>query len=150
MMKLSTRGRYALRLMIDVARNGDDETPVSLTVVAQRTGISRGYLEQLAMVLRNARLLKAVSGRHGGYRLVRPAAEISVGDIIQASIGEVSVVDCVEDPAACDRSDTCESRVVYSLINKRISDVLQEYSLADLLDPCWVLQDGQNKGVELS
>ena len=68
-MRLTTRARYALRLMLDVARNGDDGTPVSLASVSERTGISRGYLEQLALALRNNRLVRGVAGRHGGYRL---------------------------------------------------------------------------------
>jgi Rrf2 family protein len=135
-MKLSTRGRYALRIMLDIARNGE-KGPVSLTDVAARTGISRGYLEQLASVLRNARLLKSTSGRYGGYRLARPAEKITIGEIIENSIGPICVVDCIDDPTGCPRSEMCECRVVYGLINNRIVQVLREYTLQDLLDPSW-------------
>ena len=136
-MKLSTRARYALRMMIDIARNGDADRSVSLREVSERTGISRGYLEQLALTLRNARILRSSAGRFGGYRLARPADEITLGDIVEASIGAIRIVDCVEDPDSCPRKDCCECRLVYRLINRRIAEVLQGLSLADLLDPGW-------------
>jgi Rrf2 family protein len=129
--------------MLDVARNGGLAKPVSLASVAERTDLSRGYLEQLALSLRHARLLHGVAGRHGGYRIARPAAEITVGQILEATIGPLCVVDCIDDPMGCPRAEFCECRVVYSIINQRISDVLAEYSLADLLDPSWVRSDGE-------
>jgi len=131
-MKLSTRGRYALRMMLDIARSGVDGKPVSLATVSARTDISRGYLEQLALALRNARLLKGVSGRYGGYRLSQPASEITLTRVIEAAIGPINVVDCVDSPDDCPRSDMCECRVVYQLINGRIAEVLDDYTLADL------------------
>jgi Rrf2 family transcriptional regulator, cysteine metabolism repressor len=137
-MRFSTRARYALRLMLDVARNGGESAPVSLAAVAGRTDLSRGYLEQLATVLRNARLLKGMAGRAGGYRLAAPPSTISVAKVIEAAIGPISLVDCLDDPATCLRSDFCECRVVYRLINRRVVEVLEEYTLADLLDPSWL------------
>jgi Rrf2 family protein len=136
-MKLSTRARYALRMMLDIASRHDDDAPVSLAAVSERTDISRGYLEQLAMGLRNARLLRSVSGRYGGYNLARPPAEITLGTIVEAAIGPISVVDCVEDPATCGRADSCECRLVYSFINKQIAEVLHRYTLSDVLEPSW-------------
>lgn len=137
-MRLSTRARYALRMMLDVARNGQSGDPVSLANVSDRTGISRGYLEQLALALRSARLVRGVSGRHGGYRLTTSPAEINLGQIVEAAIGPVYLVDCLEDPTTCIRAEFCECRVVYALINRRIQEVLREYTLADLLDPSWI------------
>ena len=137
-MRLSTRARYALRLMLDVSRNGGEERPVSLAAVAGRTNLSRGYLEQLALTLRNARLIRGVSGRAGGYRLAMPPSEITVGQVIEAAIGPICVVDCVDDPEGCPRSEFCECRVVYSLINARVAEVLHSFPLADLMDPSWV------------
>jgi Rrf2 family protein len=125
-------------MMLDIGKHGACAKPVSLTVVSERTGISRGYLEQLAMALRNARLLRAVSGRYGGYKLATPAARITIGRIMEAAIGPICVVDCVDEPETCPRSEFCECRVVYALINTRIAGVLEEYTLADLLDPTWV------------
>jgi len=141
-MRISTRGRYALRMMLDIAKHGTSGSPVSLSSVSDRTGISHGYLEQLAPALRAARLVKSVAGRHGGYRLARPASEISIRQIIESSIGPVCIVDCVEEPETCLRADFCECRVVYSLINQRIAQVLDEFSLEDLLDPSWIRSQG--------
>lgn len=124
--------------MLDVARYGDDNQPVSLSAVSERTGISHGYLEQLAPALRAGRLIRGVAGRHGGYKLAAPASKITIRQIIEASIGPISVVECVEDPDSCLRTDFCECRVVYALINQRVAGVLDEFTLADLVDPSWV------------
>jgi Rrf2 family protein len=136
-------------MMLDVARNGGEEKPVSLASVAERTGISRGYLEQLVLGLRNARLVRGVAGRYGGYRLSERPSNITVGQIVEAAIGPIFLVDCVEDASACVRADFCECRVVYSLINERVAEFLREYTLADLLDPNWVSNRGvrQDDGV---
>ena len=137
-MKISTRGRYALRMMLDIARHDGENTPVSLASVAERTGISHGYLEQVALALRSARLVRGVAGRHGGYKLAVPARDISIRAIIEATIGPICVVDCIEEPEACLRSEDCECRVVYALINRRIGDVLDEFTLGDLADRRWL------------
>jgi Rrf2 family protein len=121
--------------MLDVARNGSSGEPVSLAKVAERTDISRAYLEQVALALRAARLLRGVPGRRGGYHLTAAPSEITVGQVLEASIGPICLVDCIEDPALCPRSDSCECRMVYRLINERIADVLRSFTLADLLDP---------------
>lgn len=136
-VKLSTRARYALRMMLDVARNAEPDKPASLAAVSRRIGVSRGYLEQLAIALRNARLVRGISGRYGGYRLALPPSQISIGDIVEATIGPICIVDCVEDPESCLRSDFCECRMVYSLINQRVAEVLRAYTLSDLLNPEW-------------
>jgi len=120
-------------MMLDIARHGEDGRPVSLAFVSERTGISRSYLEQLAQALRTARLVRGTAGRYGGYRLARPAEEITVGQIIEAAIGPLCVVDCIDDPEGCPRSDYCECRPVYDLINQRVSEVLDEFTLADLV-----------------
>jgi Rrf2 family protein len=120
-------------MMLDIARHGQDGRPVSLAFVSERTGISRSYLEQLAQALRTARLVRGTAGRYGGYRLARRADQITVGQIIEAAIGPVCVVDCIDDPEGCPRSDYCECRPVYDLINQRVSEVLDEFSLADLV-----------------
>lgn len=137
-MRLSIRARYALRMMLDLARHGGLERPISLAAVAERTDISRGYLEQLAMALRKARLVRGVAGRYGGYRLTQSPDWITVGQIVEAATGPVCVVDCVEDPVSCPRAEDCECRLVYAMVNERIAEVLREYTLADLLDPSWV------------
>ena len=137
-MRISTRGRYALRMMLDLARNGADNLPVSLSSVSERTGISHGYLEQLAPALRARRLVRGIAGRHGGYRLAAMPSQITIRQIMEAAIGPVCVVDCVDDPESCPRADYCECRVVYALINQRVADVLEEFTLEDLVDPSWI------------
>jgi len=137
-MRLSTRARYAIRMMLDVARHGGELVPISLTDVAKRCGLSRGYLEQVALPLHAARLLIGVPGRRGGYRLGRPADEITVADIVEATIGKISIAPCIDDPGSCPRSETCECRLLYSLINLRITEVLDRYTLAEMMDPSWL------------
>jgi Rrf2 family protein len=136
-MKLSTRGRYSLKMMVDVARNGGESEPVSLASISRRTKISHGYLEQLALTLRGAGLVRGVAGRRGGYRLTRPARDIRVRQIIEAALGPVCIVDCLEEPRSCPTAQDCECRAVFELINHCINEVLDEYSLADLADPDW-------------
>ncbi|MEW6367079.1 MAG: Rrf2 family transcriptional regulator [Acidobacteriota bacterium] len=133
-MKLSTRARYALRMMLDMSRHQEDGLPVSLKEISERTRISNKYLEQLVIALKNRGLIRAVSGRGGGYFLAREPQKIKIGEIVEASIGQISIVECVGDPDLCMLSDSCECRLIWSLINKRIRNVLAEFSLADLSD----------------
>jgi Rrf2 family protein len=133
-MKLSSRARYGLRLMLDIVRHGGEATPVPLAAVAQRTDLSHGYLEQLSTGLRQARLLRGVAGRNGGYMLERAPSAIRVGDVVQAAIGEVCLVECVREPSICARASRCETRVLYCLLNQKIEDVLNSLTLADLMD----------------
>jgi Rrf2 family protein len=102
----------------------------------------------VALALRAARLLRGVSGRRGGYRLATPPSEITVGQVLEASIGTICVVDCLEEAALCPRSEYCECRLVYRLINDRIAEVLQTYTLADLLDPGWVRSFGKTGALQ--
>ena len=141
-MRVSTRARYALRMMADVARNGGESEPVSLGAVAGRTEISRSYLEQVALSLRAGGLLRSVSGRNGGYVLTSPAAEITIGRIVETLIGPICLVRCIDDPACCTRSENCEFLVLYRLINNRIVEVLKDHTLADLIDPEWLRVHG--------
>ena len=136
-MHVPTRGRYSLRLMLEIARLGDAEAPASLAEIAAWTGISRRYLEQLVIPLRRAGLVKGRSGRAGGYCLARDPAEITVGDIIAAARGPVSLVRCVDDEGACARSGGCECRLMWMLLTLGVRDVLDECTLADLGDPGW-------------
>lgn len=131
-MKISSRGRYALRMMLDIARHGGQETPVSLSSVSRRVGISHGYLEQLALALRAARLIRGVAGRHGGYRLAEPASGITVRQVLEAAMGPVCVIDCLDEPASCSELDGCALYPVYSELNRAIVDVLDGFTLADL------------------
>ena len=133
-MKLRTRARYSLRMMMAIAKLASDENPVGLGEVSRHCGISRRYLEQLVTALRNASLVRSLSGRGGGYALARGAEEIKLGDIITAAIGPIAVTDCAVDPKTCISLEYCNCQGVWALINLRVNQVLKEYSLADLLD----------------
>lgn len=131
-MKLSTRARYGLRMMVEIARHARAGDPVSLADVADRTEISRRYLDQLAVGLKNATLIRGIAGKGGGYALVKPAEEVKIGQVIEAAIGPINIVACVGRPDTCAKADRCECRWIYKLINDRITEVLNEITLADL------------------
>jgi Rrf2 family protein len=133
-MKLSTRARYALRMMIVFARHADREHVVSLTEVSKEAMVSRRYLEQLAIGLKNGALVRGKSGKGGGYTLARPADKITIREIIESAIGPVNIVDCVMQPEICLKSDICDCRLLYQFINMRITTVLDGLVLADLVD----------------
>jgi Rrf2 family protein len=118
-------------MMVDIAkRPGAD--PVTLREIAENTAISKPYLDQVAVGLKTSALIRSMRGRGGGYHLARPAEEISVGQIIEAAIGPINVVDCVMRPEICDRSDCCECRWVYQRINDEITNLLNGMSLGEL------------------
>jgi len=120
--------------MMVVARESGDGKPVSLGLVAERTAISRRYLEQVAISLKNAGLLRAVSGKNGGHLLAKPMGEISLGEIVEAAIGPINIVQCVCEPDDCMRSEGCECRRLYVLINQQIKDAFNSYTLSDLAE----------------
>jgi Rrf2 family protein len=133
-MKLRTRARYSLRMVMAIAKLSSGNGPVGLGEVSRHCGISRRYLEQLVTPLRNAQLVRSLSGRGGGYALARNPEQIKLRDIITAAIGPIAVTDCAVDPKTCISSEYCNCQGVWALINLRINQVLNEYSLADLLD----------------
>jgi Rrf2 family protein len=109
--------------------------PMSLGAVASATGISRRYLDQLAGVLKRAGLLNGRAGRSGGYALARSPRDIDLGQIVTATIGPINIVDCVLEPRSCLKSEVCDCRSVYQVINHRIAEVFSSITLADMLDP---------------
>ena len=134
-MKLSTRARYALRAMIHIARNDNEGQPINLSEIAGKTGISRRYLEQIIIPLRNAGMVTGMSGKKGGYVLAKRAEEISAGDIVQTAIGPINIVNCANKPETCEKADLCECRPLYMMINEKIVAALNKFSLSDLADP---------------
>ena len=134
-MKLSTKGRYGLRALIDLATNCDTEA-VSISCIAARQGISESYLEQLMGKLRKAGLIISVRGAQGGYRLARDAAEISVGDILRALEGNLSAVECpgMQENKGCEGADLCVTKYVWQKINDSINRTVDEMSLEELVN----------------
>ena len=135
-MKLSTKGRYGLRAMIDLARYSEKE-PVSIGSVAARQGISERYLEQLVALLKKAGLVKSIRGASGGYVLAKAPEEISVGDILRALEGSLEPVKCAAFDAdsgeGCMASDGCVTKYVWRKINDSINDTVNKIKLDELI-----------------
>ena len=132
-MKLSTKGRYGLRAMIDMA-SCEDNTPIATRCIAEREGLSERYLEQLMVPLKRAGLIKSVRGSQGGYILARDPQDITAGDIIRVLEGPIAPVECVSEfnPEKCTRSDICVTRTLWSQVRDSSAQVLDSYTLADL------------------
>ena len=133
-MKLSTKGRYGLRAMIDLARYSEVE-PVSINSIAARQNISERYLEQLVALLRKAGLVKSIRGATGGYILAKDAAEISVGDILRALEGSLEPVKCAAFYSEEGRmaSDGCVTKYVWQKINDSINETVNQMMLDELV-----------------
>lgn len=132
-MKISTRGRYALRLMMDIAANGG-EKPVSIKEIAKRQDISDKYLEQIISILNSAGFVRSIRGPQGGYVLRKKPEEYTAGMILRLTEGTLSPVACVEDDAVpCERMDNCATFELWRRLNKAISDVVDQITLADLV-----------------
>ena len=129
-MKLSTRSRYGLRAMIFIARNR--EQVLSSDVIAENEDVSKKYLDRILMRLREANLLRSVKGQGGGYVLARPAGEIRTDEIIAALEGSLCLVECVDDPSACEKSGDCRTRRVWSRLAVAVKASLRAISLEDL------------------
>jgi Rrf2 family cysteine metabolism transcriptional repressor len=134
-MKLSTKGRYGLRAMLDMAIR-TEEGPVTTRAIAERQEISERYLEQLLIPLKTAGLVKSIRGSQGGYVLGRKPENITVGDIIRVLEGPIAPVDCVNEvnPEDCERADNCVTRAIWSEVRDAIAGVLDKYSLQDLVE----------------
>ncbi len=130
---ISTKGRYALRVMIDLAKNGKNGyTP--LKDIAERQGISKKYLEIIVKELVNAGLLYGASGKGGGYVLSRKPEEYSVGEILEVTEGTLAVVACLSEKAEkCPREKECETLPMWSEYNKMVHDYFYSKKLSDLL-----------------
>ena len=128
-MRVSTRGRYALRLMLDLAMNNTGE-PVRLKDVAKRQEISEKYLEQIISILNKAGFVKSVRGPAGGYSLKRKPEEYTVGMILRLTEGSLAPVDCVEDGTDCGRADQCVTVLLWKKLNDAINHSCRLLSLS--------------------
>jgi Rrf2 family cysteine metabolism transcriptional repressor len=131
-MRLSTRGRYGTRLMVDLAQHYADG-PVPLAEIAKRQDLSAKYLEQLIILLKGAGLIRSVRGRRGGYMLARKPEEISVGEIVETLEGKLSVVDCVLEPELCYRATECPTRYIWVGMTDMLKQQLFSLSLGDII-----------------
>lgn len=141
-MKISTKGRYALRLMLDLALNSGGEL-VRIRTIAERQQISEKYLEQIISTLNHAGYVKSVRGAQGGYRLSKEPKDYTVGMILRLTEGSLAPVTCLEDEDnQCERSEQCATLEVWKRLDKAISDVVDHISLQDLAE--WQIQKGSN------
>lgn len=133
-MKISTRGRYALRLMLDLAMN-DEGTPIRIKDVAERQGISDKYLEQIISILNKAGYVKSVRGPQGGYLLRKKPEDYTAGMILRLTEGSLAPVACVEEDAVdCERQKGCVTYLLWKKINEAVSGVVDTVTLKDLVD----------------
>ena len=133
-MLISSKGRYALRLMIYIAALGDAEGKIALREVADRERISQKYLEQLVRPLMKADLLKSVRGKGGGYRLCKSPDQFTAGQILRLMEGSLAPVACLEAGSSpCDRAGECRTLSLWAGLNDVINKYLDQYTLADLL-----------------
>ena len=131
-MKISTKGRYALRTMIDLAMNDTGEN-ISIKAIAARQGISTKYLEQIISTLNKAGYVKSERGANGGYRLTKKPEEYTVGMILRLTEGSLAITTCTQgEQNLCERYGCCTTVKVWEKINKAISDVVDNITIADL------------------
>ena len=133
-MKVSTKGRYALRLMLDLALHNTGEY-ITIKSIAARQNISEKYLEQIISLINRAGYVKSNRGAQGGYRLAKVPSEYTVGMILRLSEGSLAPVDCVdEDKSECNRIENCVTKEVWKELYDAISNVVDHITLQDLLD----------------
>ncbi|MBQ8506579.1 MAG: Rrf2 family transcriptional regulator [Clostridia bacterium] len=132
-MKLSTRGRYGIHAMYDLAEHFGDG-PQSIKLIAERQSIPEAYLEQLIAVLRREKLVISNRGAQGGYRLSREPKEITVGDVLRALEGGLNLVDCLLEEDSCGKTCACASRIVWMKIRDGLNSIVDGITLQDMID----------------
>ncbi len=141
-MKISTKGRYALRMMLDLALNDTGE-PVRIRDIAARQEISDKYLEQIISSLNKAGYVKSIRGPQGGYRLTKKPEQYTVGMILRLTEGSLAPVACLEDEVnTCERQDGCATLQLWKMLNEAVKGVVDKVTLADLVE--WQNQKSAN------
>ena len=134
-MKLSTRCRYAVRSLLDLAlHSNEDGDLVLLKDIAKRQNLSVKYLESIFSTLRRSGIIKGVRGAKGGYKLVKDPATVTIYDIVFTMQGFIAPVGCVEDICCCTRSQKCVTHELWDELTQSISDTLKRYTLKDLIE----------------
>ena len=131
-MKLSTRGRYSTRLMLELSLRFNT-VPVLLKDISSSQDISLKYLGQLIIPLKIASLIKSTRGSHGGYFLARPPEKIKLSEILTAVEGSLDIAECIRSPEICYRSKNCAAREIWEKASKQFYDVFQSITLKDML-----------------
>jgi Rrf2 family protein len=129
-MRISKRGRYGIRLLIDLAENRHCDH-VTLVSTAERQAVSARYLEQVAIILRRAGFIRSIKGASGGYALAKPVEDINVGDVLRALEGDMLIAE--PPPADCGKFQQCIWRTVFEPLNRRIAKIIDSETLASLV-----------------
>ena len=132
-MKISTKGRYALRIMLDLAMHNNGEY-ISLTDIAKRQGVSNKYLEQIISKLNKAGFLMTARGFNGGYKLAKAPSEYSVGDILRATEGEIAPIYCVVEGVECEKKEGCRTFEFWKGLDDVINSYIDSENLENLMD----------------
>lgn len=134
-MKISTKGRYGLRALIDLAQYSQDE-PIAISSIAARQNISERYLEQLMAMLKKAGLIKSIRGASGGYFMAKDCEDISVGDVLRALEGNIEPVECTGDQEkdGCDAADNCVTKYVWQKIRDSINQTVDQIMISQLVE----------------
>jgi Rrf2 family protein len=134
-MKFSTKGRYGLRAILDMAIY-QNSGPITLNSIAERQGLSEGYLEQLMAPLKKSGIVKSIRGAQGGYILAKQPKDITTGEIIRALEGPIAPVGCVSEdyPEECERAEGCVTRMVWAKVRDSIAVTLDSLTLQDLVE----------------
>ena len=141
-MKISTRGRYALRMMLDLAVNNNGE-PIRLKDISKRQGISDKYLEQIISILNKAGFVRSIRGPQGGYMLNREPKEYTVGMILRLTEGSLAPVACLDyEPNDCERRNECVTLILWENLNDAIKSVVDNITLQDLVQ--WQMEKSDN------
>jgi Rrf2 family cysteine metabolism transcriptional repressor len=132
-LKLSTRGRYGIHAMYDLAQSFESG-PQPLKSIAERQSVPEAYLEQLIAPLRREGLVKSVRGAQGGYLLARPPSEITIGQILRTLEGNLTIIDCLTEEDACERIDACPTRKVWKKVRDGLNALVDGITLQDMLE----------------
>ena len=132
-MKLSTRARYGIRAISELAEN-HGKGPLQIKTIARRQGISVKYLEQLMAILKSAGFIRSIRGSRGGYVLAKAPNQIKLSDVFNALEGPVATVECVENKSYCARAADCVTRQIWLQVQEAIENILQSITLQDLVD----------------
>ena len=132
-MKLSTRGRYGIHTMYDLALNAESG-PQSIKAIAERGGMPEAYLEQLIAALKRSGLVTSTRGAQGGYMLARPADAISVGDVLRVLEGGLNLVNCLDGEDCCEKACACPSRIVWQKLRDGMNAIVDGITLQDMVE----------------
>lgn len=132
-MKISTKGRYGLRILLDLALHSGEKLRL-IRDIAQSQQISEKYISRLIIDLRRAGMVKSVRGSKGGYELAKAPQEITLLDVVEVMEGALSIVDCVREPGQCSRNQGCATREIWRKLNAEIRDAMQKVTLQEIIE----------------